>query len=65
MTKKRGAVPKYPFATMEKGDSFTAPLSHISLITMYAYASKRGKELKRRFAVRRLDGSTLVVQRTK
>ena len=59
-TQPRHRRPKYPFARLEVGDMFFMP--HLGKNTFFAFASRWGKRLGRKFSTRltfcRLEPST-------
>lgn len=64
---RRGPKPKYPFATMKRGEGFNVPVRDgtPTLRSMVSYACLRGRQMGRKFSVLRVSKSSIRVYRSK
>lgn len=56
----KGPKPKYPWRTMEVGDTFFVHNSDASRSTMRCNAHQTGARLGRKFSVRKADFGTII-----
>lgn len=56
----KGPKPKYPWRTIEVGETFFVHQSDANLHTMHCNAHQAGKRLGRKFSVRKADFGAIV-----